>query len=231
MSTDNSDAAETKKKVLCNMIKLIDTYLDRLPAYMFLSAFSQLVSRICHPVREVYLQIKAILIKLILRYPQQCMWMILAVSKSGYAMRTKRCQEILQDQRLKNSRVMRLIYDFNRLAEKLIELCNKPLSDGITTTSVNSIMRTLPRLLQSNDFSEIILPIQKLRKIILPTPELNNSEHNPFPNVNIYIAGIEDEIHVLQSLQRPRKITFKGKYDKKRKQIIFFSIKFFQINI
>lgn len=82
-ATDDTTAKETKKKVLFTMIKLMDAYLDRLPAYMFLSAFSQLVSRICHPVREVYIQIKAILIKLILRYPQQSMWMILAVSKSG----------------------------------------------------------------------------------------------------------------------------------------------------
>lgn len=213
-SRDDSNAKEIKKKILCKMIKLMDTFLDRLPAYMFLSAFSQLVSRICHPVQDVYIQIKAILIKLILRYPQQCMWMILAVSKSGYAMRTKRCQEILQDQRLKNSQIMRLIYDFNRLADRLIELCNKPLYDGITTTSVNSIMRVLPRLLQ-NDFSEIILPIQKLLKLILPNPEINNSEHNPFPNANIYIVGIEDEIIVLQSLQRPRKITFRGSDGKK----------------
>lgn len=130
-------------------------------------------------------------------------------------MRTKRCQEILQDQRIKNSRIIRLIYDFNRLAEKLIELCNKPISDGITITSVNSIMRTLPRLLQGKEFSEIILPIQKLRKLILPNPEISNSEHNPFPNINIYIVGIEDEISVLQSLQRPRKITFRGSDGKK----------------
>lgn len=130
-------------------------------------------------------------------------------------MRTKRCQEVLQDQRLKTSHIMRLIYDFNRLAEKLIELCNKQLSDGITTTSVNTVLRMLPRLLQGNDFSKIILPIQKLRKLILPNPEISGAEHNPFPNHDIYIAGIEDEIQVLQSLQRPRKITFRGSDGKK----------------
>lgn len=213
-SRDDKNTKEIKKQVLCNMTKLIDTYLDRLPAYMFMSAFSQIVSRICHPLLEVYTQIKAILIKLILHYPQQCMWMMLAVSKSGYAMLNKRCQEILHDQRLNNPQIMRLINDFNLLAEKLIELCNKPIPDSMKVTSVNTVLETLPRLLQG-DFSKIIVPIQKLRKLILPNPAINNSDHNPFPNANIYIVGIEDEINVLQSMQRPKKITFRGSDGKK----------------
>lgn len=50
---DSTEIRKKKNEALSMMITLIDTYLDRLPAYMFLSAFSQLVSRICHPVREV----------------------------------------------------------------------------------------------------------------------------------------------------------------------------------
>lgn len=160
---DTETVQKHKYSTLLKMIRLIDTFLDRLPAYMFLSAFSQLVSRICHPVREVhtnisplfsfvtiifsqvYLQIKTIVIKLILKYPQQCMWRILAVSKSSYAVRTKRCQEVLQDSRLKNSNVMKLIYDFNRIADKLIELCNKPLSEAIVKSSINTLLRALPK--------------------------------------------------------------------------------------
>lgn len=73
------------------------------------------------------------------------MWRILAVSKSSYAVRTKRCQEVLQDTRLKNSNVMKLIYDFNRIADKLIELCNKPLSEAIVKSSINTLLRALPK--------------------------------------------------------------------------------------
>lgn len=214
-ATDSAQAKGVKKKTLVTMIDLMDKFLDRLPSYMFLSAFSQLVSRICHPVREVYLHIKSIFIKLIFKYPQQSMWMLLAISKSTYAMRTKRCQEVLQDQRLKNSNVMKLIYDFNRLAEKLIELCNKNISDGISVTSVNAILRQLPRLLKTPDFSQIILPIQKLLKLVLPNPDFTSAEHNPFPNKYIYIVDIEDEVYILPSLQKPKKITFRASDGKK----------------
>lgn len=55
-----------------------------------------------------------------------------------------------------------------------------------------------------------MIPIQMLRKLILPNPDFQNIQHNPFPNHYVYISGIEDEIVVLQSLQHPRKITFRG---------------------
>lgn len=70
----------------------------------------------------------------------------MSVYKSSYSVRVKRCQEILQDPRLKAvSGLMTLIQDFNRLAEKLIELCNKPISNGVTTTSVSTLIKSLPR--------------------------------------------------------------------------------------
>lgn len=52
--TDNS-IKEERKTLLFRMTKLIDSFLERLPTYVFLTAFSQLVSRICHPQREVNL--------------------------------------------------------------------------------------------------------------------------------------------------------------------------------
>lgn len=136
---------EDRKKVLLNMTRLVDSFLERLPAYIFLTAFSQLVSRICHPQKEVYIELKSIIIKLLLHYPQQTLWMIISVVKSSYDVRAKRCLEIFNDERLKTSEISRLIRDFGALAEKLIELCNKKVSDDVNTASVNALLRTLPR--------------------------------------------------------------------------------------
>lgn len=50
----NSNAVkEERKTTLLKMTKLIDTFLERLPTFIFLTCFSQLVSRICHPQKEV----------------------------------------------------------------------------------------------------------------------------------------------------------------------------------
>jgi len=34
--------------------------------------------------------------------------------------------------------------------------------------------------------------------------------HNPFPRDPVYIVGVEDEVEVMQSLQRPKKISLRG---------------------
>lgn len=60
-------------------------------------------------------------------------------------MRVKRCSEIFNDPKLRSPPMMDLIKDFTALAEKLIELCNKDLPNDISTASVNSLLRSLPR--------------------------------------------------------------------------------------
>lgn len=49
----DKETFEIKSLNVLKMTKLISTYLERLPTYMFLSAFSQIVSRICHPQKQV----------------------------------------------------------------------------------------------------------------------------------------------------------------------------------
>lgn len=145
LDISNTSVREERQNNLLKMTRLIDSFLERLPAYIFLTAFSQLVSRICHPQKEVYVELKAIIIKLLLHYPQQTLWMIISVVKSSYDVRAKRCSEIFSDSKLRTPEMLRLIRDFTALAEKLIELCNKEISDDVNTASVNILLRSLPR--------------------------------------------------------------------------------------
>ncbi|XP_050294547.1 serine/threonine-protein kinase ATR [Anthonomus grandis grandis] len=210
LDVTNNTVKEERRNILIKMTKIIDSFLNKLPAYVFLTSFSQIISRIAHPQKEVYMQLKAIIIKLMQHYPQQCLWMISSVIKSSYPIRAKRCAEILGDPRLKTQSMSRLIKDFTSLTEKLIELCNKEIPTDVSKTTVSLLVRALPRMLNKGDFSEIMMPTHKFRKLILPNPDFKNTQHNPFPNRYVHIAGIDDEISVLTSLQRPRKISFRG---------------------
>lgn len=71
--------------------------------------------------------------------------MIISVIKSSYTVRSQRCAEILCDPRLKTTAFTKLVKDFTALAEKLIELCNKEIPKDVHKTSVNSLLRVLPR--------------------------------------------------------------------------------------
>lgn len=209
----NKKQEEHFKRVTSQMNHLAENYTTKLPPFVFFTAFSQLVSRICHPSIEVYNVLKAILVKLIQSFPQQSLWMILSVYKSSYASRVRRCTELLTDKRLQSKEMQKLIQDFNSMAEKMIELTNKDLPLRQAKFSVNAIYPQLPALLSRNGFSQILLPIQKHMQPVLPPlyqREEPANSFNAFPNRAVYITGMKDELTVLPSLQRPRRVTLCG---------------------
>lgn len=75
-------------------------------------------------------------------------------------------------------------------------------------------------MLAKSDFSEIMIPVHKFRKLVLPNPDFKTSQHNPFPNHYVHIVGIDDEMTILASLQRPRKITLRGSDGRKYIQML-----------
>lgn len=69
------------KNDLVKINKVITEHAQLLAPYQFLTAFSQLISRICHSHDEVFVVLMAIIAKVLVAYPQQAMWMMTAVSK------------------------------------------------------------------------------------------------------------------------------------------------------
>ncbi|XP_014204493.1 serine/threonine-protein kinase ATR [Copidosoma floridanum] len=205
ISSDNAIA-----KTLTQMTKIVDVYIERIPRFIWLSAFSQLVSRICHPNREVQNTIFTVIVKLIEQYPQHCLWMMASVFNSAYTARQKCCKEILNCKELKTLEMMKLIQCFNKFWEKLIELSNKHIPESIQTTSVALLSKSLPKLLADPDFGPVMIPTSKFRQLHLPMKGVTMEDHNPFTLNWVQIAGIESEVTVMPSLQRPRRITLRG---------------------
>lgn len=201
------------RKVSLKMNEFIEKLTQYLPLFTFYTTFSQIISRICHPSIDVYNVLKTIIIRLIQKFPQQSLWMILPAFKSSYANRVKRCTEIFNDRRLNDKQMQTLITNFNSLADLLIELTNKEIPTVNKKPTVTSLVPKLPRLLADTKFSQIIMPFQHLMQPTLPPiDERSNPAHNfnVFPNEYVYIKGIKEEITVLVSLQRPRKVSFIG---------------------
>ncbi|KAM5334463.1 serine/threonine-protein kinase ATR isoform 2-T2 [Glossophaga mutica] len=112
---------------LAKINKVITDHTSQLAPYQFLTAFSQLISRICHSHDEVFVVLMEIIAKVFLAYPQQAMWMMTAVSKSSYPMRVNRCKEILNKAIHMKKSLEKFVGDATRLTDKLLELCNKPV--------------------------------------------------------------------------------------------------------
>uniref|UniRef100_A0A8C4SRD0 Serine/threonine-protein kinase ATR n=1 Tax=Erpetoichthys calabaricus TaxID=27687 RepID=A0A8C4SRD0_ERPCA len=190
--------------------RVISEHTNHLAPYQFLTAFSQLISRICHSHDEVFTVLMEIIAKVFLAYPQQAMWMMTAVSKSSYPTRVSRCKEILRKAAdLKNS-LEKFIGDANRLTDKLLELCNKQVDSSSTTLSMSIHFKQLKKLVEEPAFSQILIPLQSVMTPTLPSTAGTHTNHDPFPGHWAYISGFDDTIEILASLQKPKKICLKG---------------------
>ncbi|XP_074261902.1 serine/threonine-protein kinase ATR isoform X2 [Saimiri boliviensis] len=193
--------------------KVITEHTNCLAPYQFLTAFSQLISRICHSHDEVFVVLMEIIAKVFLAYPQQAMWMMTAVSKSSYPMRVNRCKEILKKAIHMKKSLEKFVGDATRLTDKLLELCNKPVDGSSSTLSMSTHFRMLKKLVEEATFSEILIPLQSVMIPTLPSilgTHANHASHEPFPGHWAYIAGFDDMVEILASLQKPKKISLKG---------------------
>ncbi|XP_064474884.1 serine/threonine-protein kinase atr-like [Ornithodoros turicata] len=192
--------------------RIIAPLVQQLPPYLFFTALSQLVSRICHSHEQVATQLKAIVALLLSTYPKRAVWMMVAVSKSSYPMRVQRCQEVFQLARQQNASLSKFLQDTMQLCDRLLELCNRPCPQGGSITiSQGAGSRSLHRLLDDSNFSEVLLPLQTSLLVTLPAARAPSPrDHDPFPRAPVYIRGFEDKVEVLSSLQRPKKVLVKG---------------------
>ncbi|XP_077973819.1 serine/threonine-protein kinase ATR-like isoform X2 [Styela clava] len=209
------------------LINVIADLRSRLPAYIFLTAFSQLVSRICHQHLPTFEELKQVVAKVICAYPQQALWTMMAISKSSFPQRAQRCKEIFDVAEARDRKLGKLLSDATRLTEKLLELCNKPTS-AIQSLSISTHFKPLKKLVEESSFSEILLPLQRFMTVTLPQGDTVGTSvqeqstsgrsssnaptrsHDPFPEHAVHIVGFEDIIEVLPSLQRPKKVSIRA---------------------
>ncbi|XP_066914478.1 serine/threonine-protein kinase ATR-like isoform X3 [Clytia hemisphaerica] len=186
------------KKVNDNIHQLVQI----LPPYKFLTALSQLVSRICHPSKQVWELLKAILCKIFKSYHQQAIWYTVAVYKSTVPMRSSRCKEVFQDVISSNSNLKSFIQQSLELTEMLLTISNQKCSGS--KLSMRKDFPTLVRMLKNPNLSPIMVPLQ--RTLTVKVSNKAESKFDPFPDALPYISGVDDMVDVLSSLQKPKKI-------------------------
>ncbi|XP_065918364.1 serine/threonine-protein kinase ATR-like isoform X5 [Dysidea avara] len=197
------------KSTLMLLNKMISDFTEMLPPYQFLVAFSQLVSRVTHPNMDVFYHIEAIVLKLLRYFPQQALWMMIAISKSTYPERQQRCKRILEKAMSQIPQMDRLIDDVVKLTDRLLEVCNKKVEGQRLPAMVtmDKMCRSLARLTSASGFSSIMVPIQSSLTVTLPMSKGSHQDHNPFPGEIPYIVKFNEKVEILASLQKPKKIS------------------------
>ncbi|KAF5387623.1 hypothetical protein D9615_000714 [Tricholomella constricta] len=208
LGEDRSTAGtDVFKKLNDNVAKAIKDS----PVYKWFTAFPQIVSRVGHTNPEVYRHLSKLIIKVMEEYPKQALWLFTSVVKSTKPNREQRGRQIL-DQLQSNpnnakTEIPELIRQCVAMTNELLNLCDYHIDDDSRKTL------TMPkdfRRLAELGKSPLIIPLQESLTASLPPTSSAESAHQPFPPNAPTFERFFDEIEIMRSLAKPRKITIQG---------------------
>ncbi|KAJ0123315.1 protein kinase rad3 [Diaporthe amygdali] len=211
------ELSQRRKTLLHELNKYFYKHMQRMPAYIFYTAMPQIVARIAHPNPDIFTHLQHIIIKVVEAHPRQALWGLFAIMTSKQSSdRTRRGIQLLTQ--LRNSsgkRVDGSSYDLRqllrmgeKLAEQLLLACNNGDFQSNRTTHA-SITRDL-------NFNHrctpcpLVVPIEACLTATLPTLTDNIKKHKAFSRDVVAIDSFLDDVLVLGSLAKPRRLTARG---------------------
>ena len=212
-------ALDSRPKIMEITNRQIKKYSEKIVAYVFYTALSQMISRIGHPNSEVSELLASILVRVAAGYPQQALWSLLAVVKAQSHERVKRGTNILNKLKDRGKTVRNegmshdlrsLVAQGQKLSDELVNACETPIHAKPTHVSLGKELGFKHKVAPC----PLVVPLEKTLMATLPnaTSSSQMKGHRPFPASReaVTISSFEDDVLVLSSLQRPRKITVRG---------------------
>lgn len=188
---------------------------ERMPAYIWYTAFPQIITRISHPHPDVWEVLQYIIVKVAAQYPQQALWSILPVTKATQEDRRTRGMAVLEKlsqdttkRRHTNFDLRKLINHGQGLTDALLAACDTQVEPRVSHVSLSKNLGFNMKLAPC----ALVVPIEATMIATLPTSIESKviRTHNPFPQQAITINAFSDDVLVLSSLQRPRKVNVRG---------------------
>ncbi|KAI1392547.1 phosphatidyl inositol 3-kinase [Hypoxylon trugodes] len=209
-----------RKTQLDSLHKYLSKSIQRLPAYIFYTNLPQIVARVAHPNTEVYLLLEDIILRVVEAHPRQALWSLFAImtSQQRNPERRARGQQLLQKLRSRSTKAEKAekgTYDMKtllRMGEKLAEQLLMACNNG-DFQSNRSTIASITRDLHFNHKCTpcpLVVPIEACLTATLPTLTDNVRKHKAFSRDVIQVQAFLDEVLVLGSLAKPRKLTARG---------------------
>ncbi|KAL1524613.1 hypothetical protein AB1Y20_019502 [Prymnesium parvum] len=185
--------------------------MKSVPLHQWLPATAQLVSRICHRLQRVREMLHTQLAKLLAEFPYQLVWSVIPVSLSTIAERKRSGESIVA--RAKQLLIsaapeqQELMGQASRLIDQLRKVCNDPLADK---REKRVQMQSRWPLLYRMTGLQVVVPLHSSLTVSEPAPHVSVASHSPFSADAPTIEKWVDDVDVMGSLQRPKKVTIHG---------------------
>ncbi|KAJ7055002.1 hypothetical protein C8F01DRAFT_1160647 [Mycena amicta] len=207
------DRKVSTQQTFQRMNDVVSKIIRDAPVYKWYTAFPQIVSRVGHTNEDVYKNLARLIGRVLEEYPKQALWLFTSVVKSTKVQRRSRGAEILQklvsNHTTAHTGIARLVNECQEMTLQLLKLCDYYIRDQDGDVRQLSMQKTFPDLFKRGK-SDLIIPLQESLTASLPPTSSLASEHQPFPPNAPTFEEFFDEIEVMRSLAKPRKITMKG---------------------
>ncbi|KAF7432763.1 serine/threonine-protein kinase M1 [Pleurotus ostreatus] len=207
------DMADNEKMVTSDQFPKINELIIRafqeIPLYKWYIAFPQIVSRVGHQNKDVIKILNPLMISILRTYMPQASWLFASIIHSNNQTRAERGRLLLDKMRSdpKNQRgVSTMIQNCLKMIRELLRICQHPARSETKL----SIARHFPAL-QTLTGCSLIIPLQQSLTASMPPPSAATQvQHHPFPQNSPTFAEFQDDVEVMSSLAKPRKVTLKG---------------------
>ncbi|KJZ74837.1 hypothetical protein HIM_05746 [Hirsutella minnesotensis 3608] len=194
----------------------LDKYIHRLPAYIFYTALPQIVARIAHPNNDVFERLTHIIVKVVEAHPRQALWSVIGIMTSRQTSERKaRGTQVLQALRAVTRKVDGTTYDLKhllrageKLAEQLLLACRNGEFPGNKSVHA-SLLRDL-RFQHKCTPCPLVVPVENSLMVTLPAVSEHVKKHKAFSRDVVTIDCFLDDVLVLSSLAKPRRLTARG---------------------
>jgi len=190
-------------------------YFDRVPRYVFYTTLPQLISRINHGHAKVVEMLSSFISAVVAFHPAQGLWALLPVAKASSSDRAERGKEIINKTRSDQKRsksdsldIRTLVMQGQKLQDALLNACEAHIETRASTCSLSKDLQFSHKLAPN----PLVVPFQQFLTPNIPTVQEATYIRNfkAFTNDRVTITSFSDEVLVLNSLQRPRKLTIRG---------------------
>ncbi|KAF2147721.1 hypothetical protein K461DRAFT_248608 [Myriangium duriaei CBS 260.36] len=212
----SNEMFEKRKEYLSQVHSQLKKYFQRVPKYAFYTALPQMISRISHPHAKVADLLAWMIREVVSEYPAQGLWGLLPVAKATSTDRASRGKEIIGSLRDTKSRKS----EGAKLELRAMVLQGTRLQDGLLYASEVHIEGRSSNVSLSRDLgfshklspNPLVVPFQFALTPNIPTVHDSGylRQFKPFTHDKVTIASFSDDVLVLNSLQRPRKLTLRG---------------------
>ncbi|KAJ9607992.1 serine/threonine-protein kinase M1 [Cladophialophora chaetospira] len=213
----HTKVASQRKRIIEETNNQIKKYTDRLQPVLLYTILPQIVARICHPNKTVQEMLINIVIRVVKAFPQQAFWTLLAVVESqqkdralkGIQIVNKLVEVTKKSSKDSSAAEMRSMFsNGQKFVKELLRVSEHPVENKVSKVSLSRDLSFNHKIAPS----KLVVPTQTCLIPSMPTSfeAAQLKAFRPFAREPVTVTAFADEALVLNSLQKPRRLTIRG---------------------